>query len=109
MDEIFEPLLNNDDNYDTSAKYLVLIIYDIIDNKQRLAISKLLLGFGTRIQKSAFECLLTQKQYRKLLNALEKHIFSENDRLAVYKISQRSEITHYGKKELPIEEDIWIF
>ena len=34
-------------------KKLVLIIYDIIDDKRRLRMVKLLEAYGTRVQKSA--------------------------------------------------------
>lgn len=51
----FETLVEDEGN----DKYLILIIYDISDNKHRLEISKLLEGYGTRIQKSAFEAWLT--------------------------------------------------
>ena len=34
-------------------KVFVLIIYDIVENKKRVKLSKLLLGYGFRIQKSA--------------------------------------------------------
>ena len=43
-----------------SDKVFVLIIYDITDNKKRLKLSKLLLGYGFRIQKSAFEAMITK-------------------------------------------------
>lgn len=42
----FETLVEDEGN----DKYLILIIYDISDNKHRLEISKLLEGYGTRIQ-----------------------------------------------------------
>ena len=55
----FETLVEDEGN----DKYLILIIYDISDNKHRLEISKLLEGYGTRIQKSAFEAWLTKKHF----------------------------------------------
>lgn len=42
------------DGYLEQRKYIVLIIYDIIDNKRRLTLSKLLCGYGIRVQKSSF-------------------------------------------------------
>ena len=60
----FETLVEDEGN----DKYLILIIYDISDNKHRLKISKLLEGYGTRIQKSAFEAWLTKKHFEKLLH-----------------------------------------
>ena len=42
-------------------RVFVLIIYDIISNKSRNKFSKLLLGYGFRIQKSAFEAVIYQE------------------------------------------------
>jgi CRISPR-associated protein Cas2 len=47
-------------------KYLIVVIYDIIDNKRRARFAKYLLGFGERVQKSAFECILTSAKYEVL-------------------------------------------
>ena len=63
----FETLVEDEGN----DKYLILIIYDISDNKHRLEISKLLEGYGTRIQKSTFEAWLTKKHFEKLLSKLK--------------------------------------
>lgn len=40
-----------------SERYFVLVIYDVVDNKKRLKLSKYLLGYGIRVQKSAFEMI----------------------------------------------------
>ena len=53
----FETLVEDEGN----DKYLILIIYDISDNKHRLEISKLLEGYGTRIQKSALKVVAVKK------------------------------------------------
>ena len=55
LDEDFEKEVFEDN-------FTVIIIYDIISNKRRTQLSRLLSGFGFRIQKSAFECLLMQSQ-----------------------------------------------
>ena len=47
--------------------FTVVVIYDIIDNKRREFLKKLLNSFGNRIQRSAFECLLTREKYEILL------------------------------------------
>ena len=48
-------------------RQFILIIYDIVDNKRRTKFAKLLEGYGTRVQKSAFEAMLSQKSYEKLV------------------------------------------
>jgi len=39
---------------------LVLVTYDISDNKRRTKLATFLEGYGRRVQKSVFECFLTQ-------------------------------------------------
>lgn len=46
-----------------SDKEFVLIIYDIVDNRKRVKLAKLLSGYGKRVQKSAFEAMLTTQRY----------------------------------------------
>ena len=45
-------------------RLFVLIIYDIVDNKKRFAFAKKLNGYGFRVQKSAFEAMITESLYR---------------------------------------------
>ena len=44
-------------------KFIVLVIYDVVDNKTRNHLVKCLERYGVRVQKSAFEALLNRKQY----------------------------------------------
>ena len=52
-------------------KYLIVVIYDITDNKRRVAFAKYLQGFGVRVQKSAFECILSSSKYDKLIKGIQ--------------------------------------
>ena len=47
----------------TDDRLFILIIYDITNNSKRVKFAKLLLGYGFRIQKSAFEAVLTKTKY----------------------------------------------
>jgi CRISPR-associated protein Cas2 len=86
------------------SRVLVLIIYDIVDNKQRTKFAKLMEGFGTRVQKSAFEAKLTKKQYAKLLRMIPPFC-SDVDSVRVYKIIGKSQVTAFGIKTYRPEED----
>lgn len=86
-------------------KYIVLVIYDIVDNKRRLKVSKHLASYGNRVQKSAFEARLTGKKYKKLLEGLEK-LMDPTDNVRIYKMTGYEEITVYGNKDYPHEEDV---
>lgn len=77
-------------------KYLILIIYDISDNKHRLKISKCLESYGTRIQKSAFEAWLTKKKFEKLIGVLRQMARAE-DNIRIYKLRGYGEVTVLGE------------
>lgn len=88
-------------------KVFVLVIYDIIDNKKRLRLSKLLLGYGFRIQKSAFEAVISKKKYQELLDRLPGFAGTE-DSIRIYKIVGRGQVTAFGRATEENTEDIII-
>lgn len=89
-----------------TGSFLVVVIYDVSDNKRRLKVSKVLSGFGKRVQKSAFECIINRKQYDMLLERLKK-VIGEEDLLRVYKISGGADVKIWGDISLTeFEEDI---
>ncbi|MBQ9764200.1 MAG: CRISPR-associated endonuclease Cas2 [Phascolarctobacterium sp.] len=65
-------------------KFIVLMIYDIVDNKMRNKMVKCLEQYGVRVQKSAFEALLDRKQYQRMLGESSAIINEETDSLRVY-------------------------
>ncbi len=65
-------------------KYIVLMIYDISDDKRRSKMVSCLESFGTRVQKSAFEGYLTKKQYDKMMKKGQKFIDKKVDSFRVY-------------------------
>ncbi len=66
---------------------LYVITYDISCDRRRKAISDLLEGYGTRVQYSVFECVLSKKKYDELRRRL-KRVFKEgDDSLRFYPIS----------------------
>lgn len=86
-------------------KVFVLIIYDIIENKKRMKLSKLLAGYGFRIQKSAFEATITKKKYQELLERLPAFAGTD-DSIRVYKIVGRGQVVTFGKKSEEMLEDV---
>jgi len=59
------------------------VCYDIPENKQRNKVSNVLKGFGTRVQRSIFECDITQTQFNKLRERLGK-VIKEEDGVRYY-------------------------
>lgn len=89
----------------SSKKYTVLVIYDIVDNKKRLKLSKYLSKFGIRVQKSSFEARLASKVYEKMMRGL-RLLLDEDDNVRVYKLYGKEEITVIGKQDYSEDDDI---
>lgn len=80
-------------------RVFVLIIYDIISNKSRNKFSKLLLGYGFRIQKSAFEAVISKDKLIKLLAEIPRYINENEDSVRPYQIKGKGNVTTWGKNE----------
>lgn len=80
-------------------RVFVLIIYDIISNKSRNKFSKLLLGYGFRIQKSAFEAVISKDKLIKLLAEIPRYINENEDSVRLYQIKGKANVTTWGKNE----------
>ena len=93
------------DEKTTKDEVFVLIIYDIVDNKRRLKLSKYLQGYGFRVQKSAFEARISKRKYQKLLREIPRYI-GELDSVKVYKMIGSGQVTAFGKNMDIQNEDI---
>lgn len=76
-------------------RIFVLVIYDIIDNKGRIKFAKFLQGYGSRVQKSAFEALLPPEKYDKLISEIPQYIKKE-DNVRIYRIIGKGQVTAWG-------------
>lgn len=65
-------------------KHLYCVCFDIVSDKIRYRAVKILLKYGTRVQKSVFECLLDDRQFLQLKSALEKVIKFDQDSVRYY-------------------------
>lgn len=92
-DYFFEIKDNIKDN-----RVFVLVIYDITDNKRRKKLSDYLQGFGFRVQKSAFEALIRENIYNKMMSGIGKFVGDE-DSVRVYKIIGKGQVKTFGKNE----------
>lgn len=64
-----------------------LICYDIVKNNRRTKTAHLLEGYGIRVQKSVFECVLTDQQLEMLQRKLTRYIKSDEDQVRFYPMS----------------------
>ena len=66
---------------------LVLVTYDIPDNKRRKKLSDFLERYGRRVQRSVFECFLSLGEMKKLHGQLAKRILPSEDDVRLYWIN----------------------
>lgn len=91
-----------------SKKLFVLIIYDIIDNKRRTRFAKEMCGYGFRVQKSAFEALIEDNLFAKLLKEIPLLINDEEDSIRVYRMTGYGEVDLFGVNQRIEAEDVMI-
>ena len=77
-------------------KFIVLMIYDIVDNKRRNKMVKCLEAYGVRVQKSAFEALLNRRQYEKMRRESSILIDEAVDSLRVYVLDDIIDVYTWG-------------
>ncbi|MCT7971761.1 CRISPR-associated endonuclease Cas2 [Laspinema olomoucense] len=69
---------------------LVLVVYDIPDDRRRLKLSTCLEGYGRRVQKSVFECFLSLEEMQKLHQKLQRLVKPTEDNIRLYWISENA-------------------
>ena len=86
--------------------FFCLIIYDIVSNKRRLQLSKLLEGFGVRVQRSCFEIDLERTSYQILIRELEYFYDpSELDNIIIYVGNQEETLRlNANDKEIKVQD-----
>ncbi len=89
-------------------KHLTLIIYDISQTKERNKMVKFLKRYGIRVQKSAFEAVLSNAKFEKLLKEIEFILpKTESDCIKIYRLKGVSETYSYGSQiDYEGEEDV---
>lgn len=66
---------------------LVLVVYDIADDRRRLKLSNFLEGHGRRVQESVFECFISLDQMRTLHKKVQRKVEPSVDNVRFYWIS----------------------
>lgn len=89
-----------------TKRYIVLVIYDIVDNKRRNKMVASLEKYGLRVQKSAFEAYITKKQYEKMEREITKLIDTEEDSLRIYFLANHTSVRSWGVGDKHVEDVI---
>jgi len=90
---------------------MIILTYDIHDNKLRTIFSKFILSYGRRLQFSVYEINNSERILRivesEIKNKFEKK-FSQEDSVLIFKLSNNCKVTRFGyaKNE---EKDLVIF
>jgi CRISPR-associated protein Cas2 len=88
---------------------LVVVSYDVTENRRRTRLADALKDFGERVQLSVFECQLDEKQIASLHARLAKLIEPAEDSVRIYRLcgecSVRLELLGVGR----ITEDPPVF
>ena len=88
-----------------------LICYDVVKDNRRNQVAHLLEGYGLRVQKSVFECMLTGNQYAMVTRKLNKYLNADEDQLRFYPMSghTRRKVVILGTQpEREIDDDAFI-
>ncbi len=72
-----------------AQKKLYLICFDIVDDRIRNKVGKVLEGYGDRVQKSVFECVLSKAQLRKIRDKISSLIHEDEDSVHFYRLCNR--------------------
>jgi CRISPR-associated protein Cas2 len=63
---------------------LVLVVYDIADDRRRTKLSDFLEGYGRRVQESVFECFLSLAEMQKLHQRVQRRVKTQEDNVRFY-------------------------
>jgi CRISPR-associated protein Cas2 len=89
---------------------LILVSYDIPDDRRRVRLAHALKDFGVRVQYSVFECHLEAAELEKLRQALVRLITPEVDSLRLYRFCHDCglKMETFGTGKPTEETDIYV-
>ena len=81
---------------------LIVVAYDVPDDRRRARLADALEDFGVRVQYSVFECLLEQEQVAALRKRVGAEINAQEDAVRIYRLcaecAGRVELLGLGEK-----------
>jgi len=87
-----------------------IISYDIVDDKARNRVAKILKDYGNRVQFSVFEALVSPEQLQRLKERVSREIDQQLDSVRIYRLCHECErtIDILGTGEVSHDEEIYI-
>ena len=86
------------DKIPLDSTVVVIVAYDIKDDKKRGQVSKLLESFGERVQYSVFECILNKKSLATLRQMLSGFTLEEGESIIIYTIRSAKYLEKWRKE-----------
>ena len=85
----------------------VVVTYDISDSKRLYRVAKEMKNWGVRVQKSVFECLLSESDYLKMRKNIERLIKKEVDSIRLYILCKKciERIEYIGATPPPLKKE----
>jgi CRISPR-associated protein Cas2 len=89
---------------------LVMISYDVVDDSKRLKLMRFLKDYGTRVQKSVFECNLSPDLYERVKDGVQKIINRRKDRVRYYRMCGgcQDKVEIFGWGEVTEDEEFLV-
>lgn len=86
-----------------SERALYIAAYDVVDNKRRRRMRKMMQGYATGGQKSVFECFLNSNERRWLIIKGCSHLDEQEDRFAILRVEERTQPILHGIATPPVD------
>jgi CRISPR-associated protein Cas2 len=89
---------------------LILVSYDIVDDRRRTRLAHTLKDFGRRVQYSVFECSLEEAQVERMEAKIARLIEPAEDRVRIYRlcVACRARVVLLGQGELTTDPDFYL-
>lgn len=89
----------------------VLVTYDIVSDRVRSEVARILTGYGRRVQKSVFECVVDERALMELRSRVEREIDFTEDSVRYYTLCRRCipGIEVAGLGTVTQDDSDWIF
>lgn len=68
------------------TRWRYIVLYDIVKDKRRNKIARILSGYGERVQYSVFECVLRKKQFKALWEEIKDAVGPSEDSVRAYRL-----------------------
>jgi CRISPR-associated protein Cas2 len=87
-----------------------LVAYDIADEKRLRAVAKMMESYGTRVQRSIFECRISRARLAELVLDARSRMNGLEDKVQIYRLCRdcRERFSLHGKLSLSEDPDVWV-